>query len=181
MRLIACSSCHTQYDVTDIVEKAIDCRCGDEIENRIFAAVDTAIHRCGSCGAQVRASAAGCEYCGSEIIRDKRKLSLICSECYGRNAENARFCAGCGVGFDPEEVIQEGVELPCTDCGLLMPARQIGGIRINECPECNGIWVPTAISTLSSTALSRPEKTEKRTRPRHWIRGSGVPIPTGSG
>ncbi len=142
MRLIACPNCHTQYDVTDVVEKTVDCRCGTAIENRILEAVDAAIHRCGSCGAQVEAEAVGCDYCGSDIVRDERELSLICPECYGRNAENARFCAGCGVGFDPETVVVEGIELPCTDCGVLMPPRQIGGIAINECPGCNGVWVP---------------------------------------
>ena len=36
----------------------------------------------------------------------------------------------------------EGFELPCPACDCMMPARSIGGIGINECGECNGIWAP---------------------------------------
>ena len=70
MRLIACASCHTQYDVTDVIEESVRCRCGETIPNEPPVAVDAKIYRCGSCGAQVRADAADCQYCGSEIIRD---------------------------------------------------------------------------------------------------------------
>jgi Zn-finger nucleic acid-binding protein len=142
VRLIACQTCHTQYDVTLIIEKEITCRCGEKVENRDLEAMEARIHRCGSCGAQVGHDASGCDYCGSSIERDEAKLSLICPECYGRNAQDARFCAACGVTFDPEPVEAEGIELPCPCCTSLMPAAQIGGIGINECTGCNGLWVP---------------------------------------
>jgi Zn-finger nucleic acid-binding protein len=142
VRLIACASCHTQYDVTDVIEESVRCRCGEMIPNEPVVAVDAEIHRCGSCGAQVRADAADCQYCGSEIIRDTRKLSLICPECHGRNAEQSRFCTACGVAFAPETVKVEGFELPCPVCGCLMPTRSVGGVGINECPSCNGLWAP---------------------------------------
>jgi len=142
VRLIACSNCHTQYDVSQIVADTIDCRCGESLENKPLKAVDARIHRCGSCGAQIGANAKTCDYCGSEIVQDPAKLSLICPECYARNAEISRFCTACGVGFDPEEVRVEGHELPCPACGALMPASQVGGIGLNECGGCNGLWVP---------------------------------------
>jgi Zn-finger nucleic acid-binding protein/ribosomal protein L40E len=142
VRLIACSSCHTQYDVTNVIEETVACRCGETIPNEPQKAVDAEIHRCGSCGAQVAADAADCQYCGSEIVRDTSKLSLICPECHGRNAEESRFCTACGVAFAPESVKVEGFELPCPVCGCLMPTRSVGGVGINECPSCNGIWAP---------------------------------------
>ena len=143
MRLVACSTCHAQYDVSDIADKFIDCRCGEKVENRPLQGVDAQVHRCGSCGAIVSATTQSCGYCGSEIMRDDtRDLSLICPECYGRNAEESRFCVGCGVAFRPEKYQVEGFELPCPSCSCLMPARSIAGIGINECPECNGIWAP---------------------------------------
>ena len=142
MRLVACSNCKTQYDVSQIVAAEITCRCGEKIATRALDGVDAKVHRCGSCGAQVGADAPSCEYCGSEIIRDTRKLSLICPECYGRNSESSRYCTACGVAFRPEEIEVEGHELPCPDCGCLMPPRAIGGVGINECPQCNGLWVP---------------------------------------
>jgi Zn-finger nucleic acid-binding protein len=142
VRLVACTNCHAQYDVSEIADGEITCRCGTKIENRVLEGVDAKIHRCGACGAQVAADARSCDYCASEIVRDTRKLSLICPECYGRNAENSRYCTACGVAFRPEPAPQEGREIPCPCCGCLMPARAIGGVGINECPECNGIWVP---------------------------------------
>jgi Zn-finger nucleic acid-binding protein len=142
LRLVACRSCHTQYDVTHVADAEITCRCGEKISNQSFDGVEARIHRCGSCGAQVGASAKSCDYCASEIIRDEAKLSLICPECYGRNAEDSRFCTACGVAFSPQQVETEGVELPCPCCGCLMPVRAIGGIGINECPQCNGVWAP---------------------------------------
>jgi Zn-finger nucleic acid-binding protein len=125
-----------------VAEKEISCRCGEKVEIRSLVGIDAAIHRCASCGAHVSADAECCDYCASEIVRDTRKLSLICPECCGRNAEASRFCTGCGVAFSPEHVQVEGLELPCPVCGCLMPARAVGGVGINECPQCNGIWIP---------------------------------------
>jgi Zn-finger nucleic acid-binding protein len=142
LRLVACSSCHTQYDVTDVSLEKIPCRCGAEIANVDHSAVDAKIHRCGSCGAIVAADAEGCEYCGSAIECDPGELSLICPECFARCSEQARFCTACGVGFQPQPVQVEGHELPCPDCDVLMPAHQVAGIGVNECRTCNALWVP---------------------------------------
>jgi len=142
VRLVACSNCHTQYDVSNVVAETFPCRCGATVENRHLDPVDARIHRCGSCGAIVAAEADDCDYCGSAIVRDPGRLSLICPECYARTADESRFCTGCGVAFRPEEVQIEGFELPCPVCDALMPPHQIGGIGINECTKCNGLWVP---------------------------------------
>jgi Zn-finger nucleic acid-binding protein len=142
VRLVACGNCHTQYDVTSVGESEIKCRCGGKIQNRDLAPLEVEVHRCGACGAQVASDADACGYCGSEIQRDPRKLSLICPECYGRNEDQSHFCTGCGVAFRPEQVEPEGHELPCPSCSCLMPVSQIGGVSINECRECSGIWVP---------------------------------------
>lgn len=141
MRLIACGSCHAQYDVSGVVSDSIRCRCGESIANRELVPVDAEIHRCGACGAQVGAEAPSCSYCGSEIVREGN-LSLICPECLARNAEVSRFCAACGVGFRPEPLCIDGHELPCPACDLLMPPSQVAGVGLNECPRCNGLWVP---------------------------------------
>jgi Zn-finger nucleic acid-binding protein len=142
VRLIACQNCHTQYDVTDVHAERISCRCGESVANVSAPGVDAEVHRCGSCGATLAGDAEGCTYCGSEVVRDGRNLSLICPECHGRNADNSRFCTACGVLFAPEAVKPEGYEVPCPVCTSLMPPRQIGGIGINECSSCNGIWTP---------------------------------------
>ena len=142
MRLVACANCHTQYDVSEIVAKSFPCRCGETVENRSYDAVDAQVHRCGSCGALVAPEAESCEYCGSAIVRDDGELSLICPECYARSSEDSRFCTACGVAFRPEQVQIEGFELPCPVCTVLMPPIQVGGVGLNECAQCNGLWVP---------------------------------------
>jgi len=142
LRLVACPSCHTQYDVTEVDAESFSCRCGETLENRDHEAVDARIHRCGSCGAIVDGEVESCSYCGSSIVRDPGRLSLICPECYARCHEEARFCTACGVAFRPEEVHADGQDHPCPVCDALMPSQQVGGIHLNECGTCNGLWVP---------------------------------------
>ena len=102
VRLVACANCHTQYDVSDVVEKTFPCRCGEILENQPPAPVDAEIRRCGACGALVTPDAENCDYCNSAIVRDDdRDLSLICPECYARNADDSRFCTACGVTLPP--------------------------------------------------------------------------------
>jgi len=142
VRLVACANCHTQYDVTDVRAKSIPCRCGEWIENDPLKPKDAEIARCGACGAAVRGDDQRCEYCGSEIVRELSDHSLICPECYARCADDSRFCTACGIPFRPETVKMDGHELPCPVCSTLMPPRQVGGIAVNECLSCNGLWAP---------------------------------------
>ncbi len=142
VRLIACHVCRTQLDVTHVVDAEVTCRCGEKLANREFEGHEVDVHRCSACGAQVASDAESCQYCGSAICRDSQKLSLICPECYGRNEDDARFCVGCGVAFRPEQVSEQLPELPCPSCTCLMPVRAIGTVGVNECPGCNGLWVP---------------------------------------
>jgi Zn-finger nucleic acid-binding protein len=163
VRLVACQNCHTQYDVSDVADDSFDCRCGETVQNERYEAVDAQVHRCGSCGANVAdPGAEACSYCGSQIVRDDAKLSLICPECHGRNCEASRFCTACGVAFSPEPVKVEGYELPCPVCGCLMPPRAIGGIGINECGSCNGIWAPAdRFDQLINRAIEARKKGEQ--------------------
>jgi Zn-finger nucleic acid-binding protein len=175
LRLVACSNCHTQYDVTDVSAESFPCRCGATVANQDLEALDAKIHRCGSCGAIVDADAEGCDYCGSEIVRDPGKLSLICPECYARCHEAARFCTACGVAFRPEEVRIEGHELPCPVCEVLMPPQTIGGVGLNECPQCNGLWVPgESFDLLLARAIEahRAASPEERLKLSPRVRGA---------
>jgi len=144
MRLIACETCHTQYDVSDVAAETFACRCGAQLANRPLVAVDAKIHRCAACGAAVGEQAKSCEFCGASIVRegDPRKLSLICPECCARNANDARFCTACGVAFRPEAVRAEGFEVACPCCEALMPPQSVAGVPVNECTSCGGLWVP---------------------------------------
>jgi Zn-finger nucleic acid-binding protein len=142
VKLVACKNCRAQYDTTEMGAEPFECRCGTMVENIDLTGVNAKILRCGACGAAVSEAAEQCDYCGSAIVRDTRDLSLICPECYARNAEDTRFCTSCGVAFRPQGAKVEGYELPCPACGKRMPPHHVGGIGVNECPGCKGLWVP---------------------------------------
>lgn len=141
MKLIACPECHAQYDVTEMVaDSAFDCRCGTELKATPPAGSDALVHRCGGCGAVAREGIDDCEYCGAGIVHAVPRGSLICPECYARNLEDARFCLGCGVAFDPQTNPSERSELRCPCCERWMTTREVGGLEIQECPQCHGLW-----------------------------------------
>jgi Zn-finger nucleic acid-binding protein len=169
MKLVACPSCHTQYDITLVEAESVVCKCGEAISTETPAAVDAAVLRCGSCGAMVEGEAKSCGFCASEIVRDDERLSLLCPECFARNAEESRFCAVCGIGFQPEALPDEAVKLPCPVCTVLMPSRAIGGVGVNECPSCNGLWVPGgSFETLVKRAIAaREQRGDSIEPPRH--------------
>ena len=100
------------------------------------------MRRCASCGAAVGGGETACAYCGSAIARDALPGSLICPECYARNAEASRFCVACGVAFRPEPVRLEGWELPCPACEARLRPGQVAGLGTGECGGCGGLWVP---------------------------------------
>jgi Zn-finger nucleic acid-binding protein len=142
VKLITCPDCHAQYDVSLVLQERFACRCGKQLENRALKAVDSEIHRCASCGAHVDGEAPACGYCGAEIVREPGELSLICPECFARNADAARFCAACGVGFDPEPVPAEAAELGCPGCDGKLHATRVAEVSLAECRGCHGLWVP---------------------------------------
>jgi Zn-finger nucleic acid-binding protein len=154
VRLIACKKCHVQYDVSSVDASHITCRCGAEIANAVPEPVDVPVQRCSSCGAALAAGSGVCSYCDSVVEREPGKLSLICPECYARNQENSRFCAGCGVAFTPQPIVAAGAVFPCPSCARPMQGRGIGDLGVHECLYCHGLWVPgESFDTLVSRAI----------------------------
>lgn len=161
MRLVACQVCHAQYDVSNVDAKFVDCRCGERVDTSPLRAAEARVQRCGSCGGAVTDEAESCAYCGGALARDPGKLSLICPECFARSADDSRFCTACGVAFRPEPLQLEGYEFPCPVCTALMPPRRVGGVGINECLTCHGLWVPgDGFDTLVSRAIEARRNAE---------------------
>jgi Zn-finger nucleic acid-binding protein len=170
VKLVACRSCHSQFDVTHVEAPTFDCRCGATVRNETMAGVDAVVQRCGACGALLRENAEACDYCRAAVVRSAElSLSLLCPECFGRNAETSRFCTGCGVEFRPEPLPQEQeAPLHCPVCEDELAVRGVGGVWVRECGKCNGLWVPgDRFDSLVSRALEAA-----RVRA-----ASGVPIP----
>jgi Zn-finger nucleic acid-binding protein len=176
VRLVACKSCHAQYDVGALEEPVFECRCGQAVRNEALPGQDARIQRCGACGALLPDAGDACAYCRAAVVRDARALSLICPECYARNAEAARFCTGCGVAFLPEPLPHEHEEPPvCPTCEGAEPmaVRGVGGVWVRECAKCNGLWVPgerldaliqRAVETARERAASGVARAELRAR-----------------
>jgi len=140
VQLVACPGCRTHYDVTGSTRKSFSCPCGATVEIRLPRPVDALVQRCGSCGAPVDPGARSCAYCHVPLARDG-ELSLLCPECYARNLQDSRFCTSCGIVFRPQ-ALPDGVRaVPCVRCGTPLAARPIGGVIVQECSRCHGIWV----------------------------------------
>jgi Zn-finger nucleic acid-binding protein/ribosomal protein L40E len=143
VKLVACPQCHAQYDVADVVDETIACPCGAKISARPPAAVDAAVKRCAACGALVADGEQVCPYCQAAVARDPAPAGPVCPECYARNPERARHCTACGVAFLPQPVRTSADPLECPVCvGVRLAARNLGGIWVDECPMCLGLWAP---------------------------------------
>ena len=146
MKLVACPQCHAQYDLAGHPDGGtFDCRCGQVLEARApKAASDAAAERCGACGALARQGEEVCAFCGSGIVPSVDPGSLICPECFARNLDEARFCVACGVAFAPQPIPGSGEALrDCPCCRVEMKSREIGGLEVQECIKCHGVWAPT--------------------------------------
>ena len=162
MQLVACQRCRTQFDISRIAPGELRCPCGAIVDQSAHAPVDAPIQRCGSCGAAVVPDATACDYCRSPIIREPAQLTLLCPECYARNAGSARFCTHCGIEFRPQPLPTTTEQtLSCPACQVAMANQTIGGVVVGECPQCNGLWVPgesfnDLIERARTAAAARP-------------------------
>jgi Zn-finger nucleic acid-binding protein/ribosomal protein L40E len=138
--LVACSSCHAQFDPTGIRAASFLCHCGTRVAASRPKAVDAPVRRCSACGADVAPGAERCAYCASVTTATGGRL--VCPECYARNAGTARFCSGCGVAFRPEPAVAAGDPVPCPVCTSPLTPRSLAGLAVQECATCWGLWVP---------------------------------------
>src|SRR5262245_11013345 len=168
LRLVACRSCHAQYDAGQIEASRFTCRCGAEIENRPAEARDAPVVRCGSCGAAVASEDPSCSFCGSSVVRRPSLSGPVCPECFARTPEGSRFCTACGVAFRPEPLAVEARELPCPACSTPMVAQAVGGLAIHRCGSCDGLWIPEG---HLEPLVERAQKS------RHSAPPSGAPAP----
>jgi Zn-finger nucleic acid-binding protein len=142
VRLVACRSCHTQYDLAEISAARFACRCGAAIENRAVEAHDAPVVRCGSCGAGLAPEGGSCTFCGSAVVRGMGTAGPVCPECFARTPAGSRFCTACGVAFRPEPLQVEARELPCPACSVPMRTQAVGGVAVGQCGSCQGLWIP---------------------------------------
>ncbi|HYQ88033.1 MAG TPA: zf-TFIIB domain-containing protein [Candidatus Binatia bacterium] len=143
MKLVSCPNCHAQYDVSRFPTETVACRCGTTFPAQPPAPRDSAVRRCASCGALLRGAEQTCSYCQAEVVRQPQPTGPVCPECYARNPEGARHCTACGLAFLPQPMRTRAEALTCPVCaGIVMASRNVGGLWLDECPQCLGLWAP---------------------------------------
>ncbi len=144
MKLVSCPNCHAQYDVSGLTAETVACRCGTTFPALSPAPRDSAVRRCASCGALLRGGERTCAYCQAEITRRPEPSGPVCPECYARNPEGARHCTACGLAFLPQPLRARAEALDCPVClgSSHLASRSLGGLWVDECPQCLGLWAP---------------------------------------
>jgi Zn-finger nucleic acid-binding protein len=166
LKLVACPKCRAQYDVEHLDAPTVTCRCGATFPATPPAARDVAVTRCSACGALVGETETSCSYCHAQVIRRPAPFGPVCPECYARNAENARYCASCGIAFLPQPVRTRVEALHCPVCsGSGLSPRSLGGIWVEECPQCLGLWTPGDV--LDRLIERIRERLEQENAPAH--------------
>jgi Zn-finger nucleic acid-binding protein len=167
--LIACTSCHRQYDVSGMKRgDRVRCQCGELMLVPEQGPHVARIIHCSSCGGKLQAKATRCEYCGGEITVNERNLGPACPECFARLRAGAGFCSECGVKIEPEALRAIRASARCPRCKGSLLLREVSGGHLTECGGCGGIWLDSkqferilqekdATSIGGILARSRPE------------------------
>src|SRR4051812_20994530 len=101
-----------------------------------------ALH-CPTCGAAVAsADATSCPYCSTRLA------GVQCNKCFATMFVGSKYCPHCGTLGAPRRVM-DVERLPCPRCKTAthqprMEPAELGGIHIDECGACGGVWLDNA-------------------------------------
>lgn len=138
--LIACSSCHRQYDVGDLRPRSkVRCACGTLNEVPPRGRKRPGVAYCRNCGAP-REGKGPCAYCDA-TPSVRAELGDPCPECFAHLGPKARFCSACGVAIQPSAVVRAVADRHCPRCRTGMIVAEGRGDPFHQCPGCGGIWL----------------------------------------
>lgn len=86
------------------------------------------------CGAAASSESTRCEHCGARLA------TVSCPKCFGMMFLGARFCSHCGAPAERAEIAAQTNEM-CPRCRVSMESVLVGKTHLEECPQCEGIWV----------------------------------------
>jgi len=94
---------------------------------------------CPSCGAVISSDSTQCEYCSAQL------QTVACASCFGLMFVGSKFCPHCGAAV---AAVESGpvAPHPCPRCpGNQLQLVTVGGVQLEECLHCGGLWVGTDV------------------------------------
>ena len=111
--------------------------------------MDAKTLHCQSCGASVGEDDLQCPYCRSQLA------TLACPRCFGMVGIHANHCSRCGAAIQRGEAGRSALTCPC---GAPLTATTVGGVSLDQCHACGGVWVGQA--NFEQIAADRAERGE---------------------
>ncbi|MFI5379617.1 MAG: zf-TFIIB domain-containing protein [Tepidisphaerales bacterium] len=94
-----------------------------------------ATFNCPSCGAEVSQESTQCGHCGSLL------QTVACPSCFGLIFLGSKFCSHCGARVQTPTREQSAAGLACPRCQGKLAAASVGGMPLEECMRCGGLWI----------------------------------------
>jgi Zn-finger nucleic acid-binding protein len=142
LRMLNACRCGRQYDVSlRRPGELVRCECGERFAAEFREPKSPRALRCSGCGANLRAAAVACDYCGAEVTLEERRLASICPQCYARAGVDARFCMECGTRIAPQALAALAQQTACPRCKGELRSRTLGTASVAECGACGGLWL----------------------------------------
>lgn len=140
--LNACEACGRQYDVSHLSPGArVRCACGSRFDARFRRPRAPRSLRCSSCGGDVQLADESCAHCGAQVTLEEKRLSSICSACFARVLDRARFCMECGITIQPQALYALPEAAACPRCCGPLRGHELQGGQVVECSACGGLWL----------------------------------------
>jgi Zn-finger nucleic acid-binding protein len=133
--ILACPTCDGRYDVTGHpIGQQFRCRCGTII-TLAAPSRQAGMLSCPHCGAGVAETASSCDHCSSQL------LLKACPRCLSRVFHGHKHCPECGAELAVVAASDAHPERPCPRCDHPLGARLVGGIVVDECMTCRGLFL----------------------------------------
>ena len=142
--IVECPGCQSRYDVTGRpAGTRARCRCGT-VFTLPAPTAEAAALTCPNCGAPVAPDASSCQYCRVAL------LVRACPRCFARIFQGYEHCPHCGADVStPAQANPDGSarKRDCPRCAGTpqdLMAHLVGGVLLDECPACHGVWLDSA-------------------------------------
>ena len=99
--------------------------------------MDAAALTCPQCGAAADADAIQCSFCQARLA------TTACASCFGLVFVGSKHCAHCGLAIVVADA-REGERACPRGCGTLHRLA-LGGVELDECSRCSGVWLATDV------------------------------------